>query len=161
MNKALRRVLAWLPVACMMGVIFAFSAQSGEASGALSDSLAGRLFEIADRFLPQLFTRRSFADALRNAAHFSLYFLLSVFAFFALATDVKHRALCALYAFLFCLFYAVTDEIHQAFVPGRAMQLTDVVTDASGAFCGLFLVLFFLLLSSASRRGKQTPREGE
>lgn len=36
--------------------------------------------------------------------------------------------------------YAITDEIHQTFVPGRGGQASDVVLDAAGAFAGILLL---------------------
>ncbi len=41
------------------------------------------------------------------------------------------------------LAYAVSDEIHQTFVPGRAGAPLDVVIDAVGVACG---VLFYQLV---------------
>jgi VanZ family protein len=42
-----------------------------------------------------------------------------------------------LLAFLFCVLYAVSDEIHQMFVPHRYADLGDVLSDAVGAAIGL------------------------
>jgi len=39
--------------------------------------------------------------------------------------------------------YAITDEIHQAFVPGRQAQATDVLIDTLGAAIGLLLLWTF------------------
>ena len=40
--------------------------------------------------------------------------------------------------------YAVTDEVHQYFVPGRSCELRDVLVDTSGALTGI-LAAFALL----------------
>ncbi len=37
----------------------------------------------------------------------------------------------------FVILYAVSDEVHQLFVPGRGGQLTDVIIDTAGAGAGL------------------------
>jgi VanZ family protein len=42
-----------------------------------------------------------------------------------------------LLAFLLCALYAVSDEIHQMFVPNRYSELTDVLSDMVGAALGL------------------------
>ena len=39
------------------------------------------------------------------------------------------------------LAYAVTDEIHQAFVPGRACAPMDVLIDSAGAATGAALMV--------------------
>ena len=40
-------------------------------------------------------------------------------------------------AFLLCMGYAISDEIHQKFVPNRFADVTDVLSDAVGAGAGL------------------------
>jgi VanZ family protein len=42
-----------------------------------------------------------------------------------------------LIAFLLCVVYAISDEIHQMFVPNRLADVTDVLSDATGAGAGL------------------------
>jgi VanZ family protein len=36
-----------------------------------------------------------------------------------------------------CILYAITDEIHQSFVPGRSSRVLDVGIDTLGALLGL------------------------
>ncbi len=42
-----------------------------------------------------------------------------------------------LFAFLLCALYALSDEIHQMFVPNRYADYTDVLSDVGGATIGL------------------------
>ncbi|PYT37601.1 MAG: hypothetical protein DMF52_02715 [Acidobacteria bacterium] len=42
-----------------------------------------------------------------------------------------------LVAFVVCVVYAISDEIHQKFVPNRFSDVTDVLSDAVGAGMGL------------------------
>jgi VanZ family protein len=42
-----------------------------------------------------------------------------------------------LIAFFLCVGYAISDEIHQMFVPNRFSDVTDVISDALGAATGL------------------------
>ena len=37
--------------------------------------------------------------------------------------------------------YAVTDEIHQHFVPGRSCELRDICIDSAGVLCGVLITL--------------------
>ena len=41
------------------------------------------------------------------------------------------------WGFMICVIYAVSDEVHQAFVPGRGPALKDVLIDSAGAFTGI------------------------
>jgi len=74
-----------------------------------------------------------------KTAHFVEYailFMLVRRALFVSNPDLRRRA--ALPAVLFCALYALSDEWHQTFVPGRHGQLMDVVIDAIGALCAAF-----------------------
>ena len=41
------------------------------------------------------------------------------------------------------ILYAISDEVHQLFVPGRAFAFADILTDSAGI---LFAVLIYVLL---------------
>jgi len=43
------------------------------------------------------------------------------------------RALTAFIVLMFCLLFAISDEYHQAFIPGRFASVWDVAADAGGA----------------------------
>ena len=45
---------------------------------------------------------------------------------------------------MICIGYATTDELHQAFVPGRTPKLTDILIDSSGAMLGTGVYLLFV-----------------
>lgn len=40
---------------------------------------------------------------------------------------------------LFAYLYAISDEIHQSFVPGRTARLRDTLIDLIGIFIGIFI----------------------
>ena len=48
------------------------------------------------------------------------------------------------YIMFICLFYAVTDEYHQSFVPGRTSLVSDVLIDFLGSIIG---ILFYSVAS--------------
>jgi VanZ family protein len=66
---------------------------------------------------------------LRKAAHMAEYAILAVLLARALGSYA--------WAFGGAVAYAVTDEIHQTFVAGRAGRPLDVLIDAAGAALGL------------------------
>lgn len=76
---------------------------------------------------------------LRKSAHMLAYAILAVLLAWALSARLPRRT--ALWAALVAaLLYAVTDEVHQAFVPMREGRLLDVVIDGVGAALGLLLL---------------------
>ena len=55
-------------------------------------------------------------------------------------------------AFLLALLYALTDEFHQAFTPGRHPSWVDAfIFDGGGAAIALFLERFFTKSNSVPR----------
>ena len=44
------------------------------------------------------------------------------------------------------MIYAMLDEIHQAFVPGRGALITDVMLDTLGVITGIFISLLIIKL---------------
>ena len=48
------------------------------------------------------------------------------------------------FTLLLCIGYAITDELHQAFVPGRTPKLLDVLIDSSGALLGIRMYVWFV-----------------
>ncbi len=57
-------------------------------------------------------------------------FFLTTRAILHTSTQSKKHAL--LYAFIFCVLFAFSDEIHQTFVPTREGKLRDVLIDTVG-----------------------------
>ncbi|MBD0329953.1 MAG: VanZ family protein [Thermoleophilia bacterium] len=56
---------------------------------------------------------------------------------FAILGALLTRAVAPLAAFALGVIYAVTDEVHQHFVPGRAGRPVDVAIDALGVAIGI------------------------
>lgn len=134
--------------ALVMLMIFCFSAQDGTDSGNLSNWFSttpvGRLIM---GLLPPMTGEGSGAD-LRKFAHMTEFALLAFFSFHYLrALIMRSKDLfIILCTFLFCFFYACTDEFHQIFVPGRVGCFRDVLIDCAGSgFCLILLWLFFRL----------------
>lgn len=83
--------------------------------------------------------------------HVVEYGVLAILAYRALA-GVKHRAW---YTLVFSVLYALGDEYHQRFVPGRNGRVRDVVVDAVGSVMGVILFPKFLTLTTLYRSSKR------
>ena len=82
---------------------------------------------------------------IRKTAHVTEYALLSVLLWRARRKAYwgdprPWRRNEALFAVLACVLFAVTDEWHQSFVPGREGRAADVVLDGAGACAGMLAV---------------------
>ncbi len=144
------KVLSCILTVALMALIFFFSSQTAEDSSKASSGLTQKIAEFI-----ACITKSGDAEAIRYAihnlirkiAHFTLFFMLSVSvantAFQLFGTE---KLKLFIFTSLFCLFYAITDEIHQIFVPGRAGMIKDVIIDLTGAMmgAGVFLLIRYL-----------------
>lgn len=134
----------------MVGVmvfIFCMSAQpadessltSGQITRLIAKLLLSNFTDYSDATQDKIIRGMSFV--VRKTAHFTEYACLGFLGYIWL-----HRIRRGwLYALAGTVVYAVTDEIHQIFTPGRACEIRDMLVDSSGAFFGI--VTAFVLLS--------------
>ena len=76
-----------------------------------------------------------------KVAHLGAYFVLG--ATLAWAALRVRRGRGVFFVFLGVL-YGATDELHQAFVPGRDPSVGDWMADVAGVLMGFLLLRFFL-----------------
>ena len=84
---------------------------------------------------------------IRKSAHFCEFAVLAVLFWYGLRKPVwtdprpwPWPKCAARNAWLLSVACAISDEVHQYFVPGRQAAVLDVVIDATGAAAGLFLL---------------------
>ena len=146
----LLRNLAGALAIVWMCVIFAFSAQTKEESGAVSESFSDeRVREIAD----------AIEGMVRKAAHMAEYGILSVLLYIWIGQwemSFLRRGGTAVGA---TAVYAATDEFHQLFVAGRSGRISDVCIDSAGALAGV--VVFVLLAKFVKYVRAKRERRGE
>jgi len=73
---------------------------------------------------------------IRKTAHFVEYMILGIFLMNAVKTYERIPKKVPV-AVIIGAFYAVTDEFHQYFIPGRAMSVYDMLIDSAGVLTGV------------------------
>ena len=70
--------------------------------------------------------------------HMAVYALLGFLFFRALSGSrpAANRTLLLILSIIFTSLYGLSDEIHQAFVPGRTAEAADALADLAGGFLG-------------------------
>ena len=131
-----RRWLAWVPAIAVMVVIFVLSSQRGLR---VSENVA------VDR-------------PLRATGHLVAFATLAALLLVALSFGRRPGLRDALIAFGITVVYALSDELHQSFVPDRTGRMDDVVTDTIGAVIGL-AVAWVVLIVAAARRERDVGAE--
>ena len=117
-NKFLA-VIFWILSVAVMYIIFMFSAATGEESEEVSQNLLSKIIEFIGNFISH--------NTLRKLAHFSEFAALGFCMTGAIHyTFGKQKFYVSLIP---CFLYAVSDEIHQLFVPGRSGEVKDVALE--------------------------------
>jgi len=163
-EKGLPLWLLWVMVIICMAAVFIFSAQPAEQSAKLS----GGLVDLMVKNLVGNFSSLSLSEQavittdwsfiVRKAAHATIYTLLGFVTMLAVYKTAKQKPLKislskgsqTLIALGICFSYALSDEIHQLFVPGRSCELRDVIIDLAGT--GLGIILAWVWLTYKKRR---------
>lgn len=129
-------VMFWLLTSAVMYVIFMFSAATGDESEQVSQNLLGIIIEYIGQFISH--------NTLRKLAHFSEFAALGFCMTGAIHFTFEKRNF--LVAFIPSLLYAISDEIHQHFVPDRACRVFDMFVDSCGIATGIGIFLLILLI---------------
>lgn len=164
-GMVLFRNLAGALAIVWMCIIFAFSAQPKEESGAVSASFTYHMVSSTRTFFHLDLSDarvKEIADAIegviRKVAHMVEFGVMSVLLYIWIGQwemSFLRRGITAVGA---TAVYAATDEIHQLFVPGRAGRFSDVCIDSAGALAGV--LVFALLVRIVKRvRARRLKRE--
>ncbi|NLP51886.1 VanZ family protein [Bacillus sp. RO1] len=140
--KNMIAVISWTLVVSWMALIFFLSAQHAEQSADLSGGITELVNEVVEQVAPEAeFHIDEISFFVRKNAHFFAYMLLAVLTLNAVRRSGGRGWLSMGVAFVITVLYAISDEVHQLFVPGRSGQMSDVLLDSIGALVGITLYL--------------------
>ena len=164
MKRTLLRIVLLIGLLCTFVIIFKFSAQNGQDSG----SLSRKVIEKAINIFPytknlsnetKLKMIEHAQPIVRKLAHFSIYTLVGI----CIMGFISTFNIILLKRFLISLFvgliYAISDEYHQSFVPGRGPSIRDVCIDTAGVFFGIIIVLIIISVFKALAEGVGKKKE--
>ena len=143
------RVILIILLLLQMWIIFGFSNQDGETSGSISRKITEIITKNINSIqnLPKEekeIKLKKIEHIVRKLAHFSIYTVIGFLLMSLMSTyKIKQKNRIIISAII-GLLYAISDEIHQAFVPGRGPLVSDVFIDFSGVVVGMFFVLLII-----------------
>ena len=123
--------------------IFGFSNQNGEDSGNLSGKIATFIIEKSPIENTEKNLKRV-GGVIRKIAHFSIYTVVGFLLMSFISTYRLKENKRVVISLVIGVVYALSDEIHQKFVPDRSCQITDVMLDSMGVLLGILVLLFLL-----------------
>lgn len=130
-------------------IIFGFSNQDSKTSGGISQKVT----DILVKYIPAIQNaeepqKQEMIDrtesVVRKIAHFSIYTLVGILLMGLMSTYKLKELDRIATSLIIGMIYASTDEIHQAFIPGRGPLITDVILDTLGVITGIFLLMLII-----------------
>lgn len=140
-------------------LIFSFSAQNSEESGALSKYISTVCVDMFNSFSGGKMSGSrmeecaiSFEHPIRKLAHFTEYACMGILVYVLWSQWLKRGRGLSLFTVAWVAVSAAADEIHQLFVPGRDGSLADVCLDTCGGAFGLFICLLGVKVIAGRQR---------
>lgn len=138
-------VLTCLLVIWML-VIFMFSNANGTNSQKTSDGLTKSVINTVSKVTKKKVSKKQenkiiqdTSFIVRKTAHFTIYLILGVLVYLTLNSYGINKRII-IYSGIFCMLYAISDEIHQLFSDGRAFMILDIFIDTIGGIIGVFII---------------------
>lgn len=154
-----------IPLICILwlGFIFYNSTRPGDVSNAKSYSILNKIRaeyrqldgEEKQQYskLPSGAKEEKLNLFIRKNAHAFEYCVLAIIVCLILAQFGLKGKYAIIYVMFICLLYAVLDEFHQLYVPGRTSSVRDVLIDFLGSVIGM--CLYYLVCNIFFDRGKE------
>ena len=173
--QALTRILVLFLWIALMVLIYWFSDQPDTVSSEQSMRIGKLICSILVGGYDTLseVTRNQYAELIdhfvRKSAHFCEYAVLGMLTWGSFCSvravfGEKGRKI-ELFAWVWCICYAATDEFHQLFVPGRYGMVRDVILDSLGALTGITVCILvsrrFCKNGTNGREGKREDNKKE
>jgi len=138
------RKMLYILVFAWMIVIFYFSHQPLNKSSELSEGISVLIVDKLEGILKTDLNNELFELLIRKSAHFTEYMILGVLMYIAFSINKVFGIKRVLVCLIICVLYAISDEIHQYFIPGRAARVADMIIDSVGAILGIFMTTSFM-----------------
>ena len=101
-------------------------------------------------------------NKIRSFAHFAEFVPLGFFVFFLMLNlfydKGRYKLLlkCILLSLIVCMLSALSDEIHQIFIKGRAFEVKDLLVDSCGSLLGILFGTFVCYVKTLIQNKKCT-----
>ncbi len=166
MKRTFLRIILLILLGLTFYTIFQFSNEDATASSSRSSIVMRKIIDIFPytRNLSEK-TKEKIVEKsqpiIRKLAHFSIYMVVGILIMAFIST---YRLLLwkkLVISIGVGVLYAISDEYHQSFVPGRSAELRDVIIDTSGVIMGILIVLVIISVYKALGEKYKTMRSVE
>lgn len=147
----IKKTILIILILIWMITVFIFSNQASTESS----STSGKVIEVIMKVLNIDISDEKIQELqlpIRKLAHFTIYAIGGLLITLLINQYNILTVQKIIYSQLFITIYAITDELHQYFIPGRAASITDVLIDSAG---GLLVILMCIYISGCIKRKKE------
>lgn len=156
------KIILWGMVLFMACIIFTFSSQPAKQSNSVSKGITRKIVDT----LPQTKHKtekqkqkivNKVNHYVRKLAHFTAFFFFGLFLLCAMLLSYSDKYSIykiLLISAIIALLYAISDEVHQFFVPNRGPQVKDVLIDFSGSALSFLIVLIIKKIISLFKKSQ-------
>ena len=140
-KRQITLMLSWSAVFIWMALIFSLSAQPADESNGLSLKVTKIIIRVVYRFVDAdsgelAIGLEGMNHIIRKLAHFTAYLILGLLIMNAFRRSGVPVFKAFILSLIFCVLFAISDEVHQLFVPGRGARVVDVLIDTAGVVVG-------------------------
>lgn len=131
--------------------IFSFSNQNGVQSSGVSRKVTKILtnnikkVQAMSKEEKEIFMNNA-EKIIRKLAHFSIYTVVGFLMMALMSTYNAKTIIRVSISFGMGVIYAISDEIHQYFIPGRSGRAFDVIIDSFGVLTGICIIMIILYI---------------
>ena len=135
MKKTTIRIILIILILLWMYIVFGFSGQNGEESSGISFKISMLLTKNNEDIA------KTIEPYVRKIAHFSEYAVGGILIFLLLLTFEKISPITRnILSIVITIIYAISDEVHQLYIPGREGKIVDVYIDTLGIITGILFI---------------------
>lgn len=148
-NIKIKRIIFTILLMITFYAIFNFSNQDGETSGTLSTKITEIIVTVLKQIVDSnQITVELLHPIIRKLAHYSIY-TLSGFSIMGLICtyNIKDK-FKILISLSLGIIYAISDELHQYFIPGRCASIKDVCIDSLGVITGICIIILIFRINN-------------
>ena len=156
-KQTILRIISIIFVLAWMVTVFMLSHQIAEDSSKTSSNFITVIIKLFNKDIEQeqLETIMLKVETIvRKLAHFVLYTLGGMLITIMFINFKEYITKTKIASFLLGATYAITDEIHQLFVPGRSGEIRDVLIDSTGILLVVFIIYLLMRIKGMFRSGK-------
>lgn len=131
--------------------IFSFSNQNGVQSSGVSRKVTKILInnikkvQAMSKEEKEIFMNNA-EKIIRKLAHFSIYTVVGFLMMALMSTYNAKTIIRVSISFGIGVIYAISDEIHQYFIPGRSGRVFDVMIDSFGVLTGICIIMIIMYI---------------